>query len=225
MEISSENVKYSENYIDTVYEYQTTVVEKSNGKLVVSSRNRFFVCRLSPSWNFPRIDELENSKLKSIRTESMMIKESWIITPEIFCVSLLQLLDCDSTSSEWNFSLELQLATTYKLSIFHSEIFKITFYLVSFPRFSYVTMSLTYSYLRFLTANYDHTEILREPTQSSTFWKHTAAMNHYNFSQRQLDWHNFESSDFELTFSSLPEEFVVSSYFYRGFIRNMTRRD
>jgi hypothetical protein len=37
MEISSTNVKYSENFIDTVYEYNTTLVEKSNGKLLVSS--------------------------------------------------------------------------------------------------------------------------------------------------------------------------------------------
>lgn len=36
MEIHSANVKYSENYIDTVYDYQTTIVEKSNGKLLVS---------------------------------------------------------------------------------------------------------------------------------------------------------------------------------------------
>lgn len=36
MEISSANVKYSEEYIDTVYDYQTTLVEKSNGKLLVS---------------------------------------------------------------------------------------------------------------------------------------------------------------------------------------------
>lgn len=37
MEISSSNVKYSDNFIDTVYDYQTTMVEKSNGKLLVSS--------------------------------------------------------------------------------------------------------------------------------------------------------------------------------------------
>lgn len=36
MEILSENVKYSENFIDTVYDYNSTVVEKSNGKLLVS---------------------------------------------------------------------------------------------------------------------------------------------------------------------------------------------
>lgn len=36
MEISSANVKYSENFIDTVYDYQTTIVEKSSGKLIVS---------------------------------------------------------------------------------------------------------------------------------------------------------------------------------------------
>lgn len=35
MEISSTNVKYSDNYIDTVYDYHTTIVEKSNGKLLV----------------------------------------------------------------------------------------------------------------------------------------------------------------------------------------------
>lgn len=35
MEISSSNVKYSENFIDTIYDYQTTVVEQSNGKLMV----------------------------------------------------------------------------------------------------------------------------------------------------------------------------------------------
>ncbi|KAG5672835.1 hypothetical protein PVAND_002925 [Polypedilum vanderplanki] len=35
MEISSPNVKYSENFIDTVYDYNTTFVEKSNGKLLV----------------------------------------------------------------------------------------------------------------------------------------------------------------------------------------------
>lgn len=36
MEISSENVKYTDDFIDTVYDYQTTIVEKSNGKLLVS---------------------------------------------------------------------------------------------------------------------------------------------------------------------------------------------
>lgn len=37
MEVQSENVKYSENYIDVIYEYNTTVVEKSDtGKLMVS---------------------------------------------------------------------------------------------------------------------------------------------------------------------------------------------
>lgn len=39
MEISSSKVKYSENFIDTVYDYQTTIVEKSNGKLLVSIDN------------------------------------------------------------------------------------------------------------------------------------------------------------------------------------------
>lgn len=38
MEISSDKVKYSENHIDTIYDYQTTIVEKSNGKLLVSSK-------------------------------------------------------------------------------------------------------------------------------------------------------------------------------------------
>lgn len=37
MEISSANVKYSENFIDTKYDYHSTIVEKSNGKLIVSS--------------------------------------------------------------------------------------------------------------------------------------------------------------------------------------------
>lgn len=36
MEISSANVKYSDSFIDTIYDYQTTLVEKSNGKLLVS---------------------------------------------------------------------------------------------------------------------------------------------------------------------------------------------
>lgn len=36
MEVSSANVKYSEDFIDTVYDYHTTTVEKSNGKLLVS---------------------------------------------------------------------------------------------------------------------------------------------------------------------------------------------
>lgn len=36
MEISSANVKCSENFIDTVYDYHTTIVEKSNGKLLVN---------------------------------------------------------------------------------------------------------------------------------------------------------------------------------------------
>lgn len=40
MEVSSENVKYSEDFIDTVYDYQTTIVEKSNGKLLVSENYR-----------------------------------------------------------------------------------------------------------------------------------------------------------------------------------------
>jgi hypothetical protein len=36
MEIQSANVKYTEEFIDSVYDYQTTIVEKSNGKLLVS---------------------------------------------------------------------------------------------------------------------------------------------------------------------------------------------
>jgi hypothetical protein len=36
MEIKSENVKYSEKFIDTVYDYQTTFVENSDGKFIVS---------------------------------------------------------------------------------------------------------------------------------------------------------------------------------------------
>lgn len=36
MEVSSANVKYTEDFIDTVYDYQATTVEKSNGKLLVS---------------------------------------------------------------------------------------------------------------------------------------------------------------------------------------------
>ena len=43
MEISSAKVKYSEEFIDTIYDYQTTIVEKSNGKLLVRiilDRNR-----------------------------------------------------------------------------------------------------------------------------------------------------------------------------------------
>jgi hypothetical protein len=36
MEISSSNVKYSDKFIDTKYDYHTTIVEKSNGKLLVS---------------------------------------------------------------------------------------------------------------------------------------------------------------------------------------------
>ncbi|CRK95020.1 CLUMA_CG008506, isoform A [Clunio marinus] len=35
MEISSTNVNYSESFIDTIYDYQTTFVEKSEGKLLV----------------------------------------------------------------------------------------------------------------------------------------------------------------------------------------------
>lgn len=41
MEISSANVKYSENFIDSIYDYQTTLVEKSNGKLLVSIDRQF----------------------------------------------------------------------------------------------------------------------------------------------------------------------------------------
>jgi hypothetical protein len=37
MEIKSPNVHYSENFIDVMYEYQTTIVEKEkSGKLMVS---------------------------------------------------------------------------------------------------------------------------------------------------------------------------------------------
>lgn len=37
MEIVSENVRYSEDYIEAIYDYSTTLVEKSNdGKLKVS---------------------------------------------------------------------------------------------------------------------------------------------------------------------------------------------
>lgn len=36
MEISSANVKYSNEFIDVVYDYSTTFVEKANGKLIVS---------------------------------------------------------------------------------------------------------------------------------------------------------------------------------------------
>lgn len=46
MEISSTNVKYSENFIDTVYDYQTTIVEKSNGKLLVSATIKNLTPRL-----------------------------------------------------------------------------------------------------------------------------------------------------------------------------------
>lgn len=36
MEISSANVKYSNEFIDVVYDYNSTYVEKANGKLIVS---------------------------------------------------------------------------------------------------------------------------------------------------------------------------------------------
>lgn len=36
MEIISENVHYSENHIESIYDYNTTFVEKSNGKVLVS---------------------------------------------------------------------------------------------------------------------------------------------------------------------------------------------
>lgn len=39
MEVLSRNVNYSENYIESVYDYSTTFVEKSDGKLLVSVIN------------------------------------------------------------------------------------------------------------------------------------------------------------------------------------------
>lgn len=39
MEISSEKVKISEEFIDVVYDYNTTYVEKDNGKLIVSTHS------------------------------------------------------------------------------------------------------------------------------------------------------------------------------------------
>lgn len=36
MEISSANVNYSNDFIDVVYDYNTSYVEKANGKLIVS---------------------------------------------------------------------------------------------------------------------------------------------------------------------------------------------
>lgn len=38
MEISSANVKYSEDYINAAYDYTTTFVEKENGKIIVSTK-------------------------------------------------------------------------------------------------------------------------------------------------------------------------------------------
>lgn len=40
MEISSPNVKYSKEFIDVVYDYNTTFVEKSNGKIIVSVHHK-----------------------------------------------------------------------------------------------------------------------------------------------------------------------------------------
>lgn len=37
MDISSDKVKYSEEFIDVIYDYSTTYVEKDNGKLIVST--------------------------------------------------------------------------------------------------------------------------------------------------------------------------------------------
>lgn len=34
--VNSSNTKYSENYIESLYEYQTTAVEKKGSQLVVS---------------------------------------------------------------------------------------------------------------------------------------------------------------------------------------------
>jgi hypothetical protein len=39
MEISSAKVKYSEDFIDVVYDYSTTYVERDNGKLIVSTHS------------------------------------------------------------------------------------------------------------------------------------------------------------------------------------------
>lgn len=36
MEITSEKVQYTDSHIDVEYDYQTTFVEKSNGKYLVS---------------------------------------------------------------------------------------------------------------------------------------------------------------------------------------------
>lgn len=41
MEISSANVKYSNEFIDVVYEYNSTFVERANGKLIVSAHSDF----------------------------------------------------------------------------------------------------------------------------------------------------------------------------------------
>jgi hypothetical protein len=45
MEILSDKVDYSENYIDCIYDYSTTFVEKSNGKIRVS--NIYIYCILA----------------------------------------------------------------------------------------------------------------------------------------------------------------------------------
>lgn len=39
MEISSAKVKYSQEFIDVIYDYNTTYVEKDNGKLIVSANS------------------------------------------------------------------------------------------------------------------------------------------------------------------------------------------
>lgn len=39
MEISSSKVFYSEQFIDVIYDYNTTYVQKDNGKLIVSTHS------------------------------------------------------------------------------------------------------------------------------------------------------------------------------------------
>lgn len=60
MEVNSAKVKYSEKFIDTVYDYQTTIVEKSNGKLLVSFIHWFNFIDFYSNWRETFIQRLED---------------------------------------------------------------------------------------------------------------------------------------------------------------------